>query len=305
MKEIGFIFLILLVGDKWKSDFMASHQDTHWVLVGESIIGQSHIKNNVPCQDHHHYEMINSDWGIAILADGAGSVEYAHKGSAFIVQEAASLFKDLLKREKWANKGNLPPQEIWHNHAKNTLKTLRGKLETYATQEKTESKHMSSTLIVVLFSPLGLLATHIGDGRAGYCNVDKKWKALINPWKGEYANETVFVSSDIWSENEIDQFIRSNVIYEEPYAFTLLSDGCERHSFICNVWDEDQNKYYDPNIPFDKFFNPLVENLKHMHKNKLEPKAMKAKWAKFLTEGNAKLKNEPDDKTMIIGVRVA
>lgn len=283
---------------------MRNHQQANWIVVGDSIIGQSHIKNNVPCQDNHHYEMIHPNWGIAILADGAGSVEYAHKGSAFIVREAAELFKKLIQKEDWLQKDQLPSPEKWKEKAQKTLKIIRGKLEIFAQQEKTELKEMSSTLMVLIFSHLGILVTHIGDGRAGYCNAQKEWKALIEPWKGEYANETIFVSSDIWGEQEIDKFIRTHVIHEPPYAFTLLSDGCERHSFICNVWDEAHQKYYDPNIPFDKFFNPLIANLKQMYQKNLQAQDMKEKWSKFLAEGNNKLKNEPDDKTMIIGVRV-
>jgi hypothetical protein len=92
------------------------------------------------------------------------------------------------------------------------------------------------------------------------------------------------------------------MVTEKVKAFTLLSDGCERHSFICNVLDEASQKYIDPNQPFDKFFNPLVANLRKMHSNQISSQEMKEKWGKFLREGNAKLQHEPDDKTMILAV---
>ena len=172
-------------------------------------------------------------------------------------------------------------------------------------RKKLKIKNLSSTLILVIYSPLGLLVTHIGDGRCGFCNQQQEWKAAIRPWRGEYANETVFISSDIWEPNSLDQFIESRVIAEPVSAFALLSDGCERHSFICNVWDEASQKYIDPNQPFDKFFNPIVKNFHQMYAGKLKYPQIEEKWAKFLLEGNQKLKNEPDDKTMVVGIYLA
>ncbi|MDX2303741.1 MAG: protein phosphatase 2C domain-containing protein [Microscillaceae bacterium] len=287
---------------------MAKHETKEisgWLVVGASVPGHAHLKNNTPCQDHNFIEPINAYWGITVVADGAGSVESAYKGSEFLTKESAILFKELIIQEKWHQQSSLPSSEIWKAKAKNTLLEIRRKLEIFAIQEKTDIKNLSSTLIVLIYSPLGLLVTHIGDGRCGYCNRDMEWKAAIRPWRGEYANETVFMSSDIWEEENLDDFIESQVIHETPLAFALMSDGCERHSFICNIWDEKTQKYIDPNQPFDKFFNPIVKNLHQMHTGKLNYTAIQEKWGKFLLEGNSKLKNEPDDKTMVVGIYLA
>lgn len=287
---------------------MAKHETKEisgWLVVGASVPGHAHLKNNTPCQDHNVIEPINAYWGITVVADGAGSVESAYKGSEFLTKESAILFKELIIQEKWHQQSSLPSSETWKAKAKNTLLEIRRKLEIFAIREKTDIKNLSSTLIVLIYSPLGLLVTHIGDGRCGYCNRDMEWKAAIRPWRGEYANETVFMSSDIWGEENLDDFIESQVINEPPLAFALMSDGCERHSFICNIWDEKTQKYIDPNQPFDKFFNPIVKNLHQMHTGKLNYTAIQEKWAKFLLEGNPKLKNEPDDKTMVVGIYLA
>lgn len=272
-----------------------------WIIVGASSIGASHQKNNTPCQDAHFYEVLPSQWGIAVVADGAGSVENAHIGAQFLSEAAGKAFIQILKDKDWQL--SFPTQTDWAQTAKHTFAQLRQQLETFAHAQNSSAKALSSTLLVVVFSPEGLLTAHIGDGRGGYLSNEGTWKALIDPWKGEYANETVFFTSDIWDKEDIDKYLRINYIQEEIKAFTLLSDGCERHSFICNVWDEASQKYIDPNQPFDKFFNPLLENLRKMHANQISASEMKQKWEKFLREGNAKLQNEPDDKTMILALR--
>lgn len=277
---------------------------SNWVVVGDSVIGLSHIKNNTPCQDSHYYNMIDANWGVAIVADGAGSVEAAHKGAKYLAQEAGKMFQELVIQQKWNSKQTFPDQTTWHHLAKNTLLELRSRLGKVAVTLQLDVKSLSSTIVVLLHSPQGLLCTHIGDGRAGYANHQQEWKSIIQPWKGEYVNETVFMSSDIWEQEQIDRFVKSYVIHDSIKAFTLMSDGCERHSFICNVWDEKKQRYVDPNLPFDKFFNPVTNNLLKMYQNGSSPQEMKKKWAKFLTEGNPKLKHEPDDKTMIIGVQL-
>lgn len=277
-------------------------KNSTWIVVGESVIGQSHIKTKTPCQDSNSYENIANDWGIAVVADGAGTASKAHEGSAFVTQEALKGFKDLLEKEKWHQLAILPNEKEWAEKSRQELFKIYQKLLHLAETQKTAVEHFSCTVIVLIYSPLGILITHIGDGRAAYANEQKEWKAALAPWKGEYANETVFITSDIW-ENDIEKFIYSQVIQEPPSAFALMSDGLERYAFEVSVWDDKAEKYYDANKPFAKFFQPVSQNLINMRKNKISEKEMKEKWRKFLDIGNAKIKIEPDDKTMILGVK--
>jgi hypothetical protein len=45
--------------------------------------------------------------------------------------------------------------------------------------------------------------------------------------------------------------------------------------------------------------------LKDFHRAQLPPEEIDLKWKSFVESGNEKLKNEPDDKTMIVGVLLA
>jgi len=275
----------------------------HWFSVGASVIGKSHIENNIVCQDAHVYQKLDSRAGIAVVCDGAGSAVNSALGSRFIADKAIRLFTQILKEEQWQEKQTLPDKDKWHSISKEALLKLRHDLEDYAKSENLKIATLACTVIVLIHTPIGILVTHIGDGRAGYCNAEGEWKPLIEPWKGEEANQTVFITSAIWETP--DDYIASNVITEPYTAFTLMSDGCERHSFQLSSFDETTQKYTELNLPYPKFFNPLVQSLKTMHQNNLSAEEINQKWKNFLEMGNEGLKNEPDDKTLILGILLA
>ena len=94
------------------------------------------------------------------------------------------------------------------------------------------------------------------------------------------------------------------MITENVKAFCLLSDGCEKASFECNLYDKDKEIYFDPNIPFKEFFHKNVNvHLPNMHKEGKTQEQINELWHNFLMSGNPKLKVELDDKTMILAVK--
>ncbi len=273
-----------------------------WLIVGSSVMGKSHKVNNIPCQDSFFIEKINDTWGIAVCCDGAGSASNSHIGSSFVAKEAASIFHAMVKKYDFPSKG-LPESDEWKELSKAGLYQVRQNLKEFADKNSYKLESLACTVIVVVYSPTGLLVTHIGDGRAAYLNSNKEWKPLIEPWKGEEANQTIFITSGIWSK-QIDSFVRSNVIKEPHFAFTIMSDGCESHSFECSVINKETNQWSDPNRPFEKFFNPLRETMIQFRKQGKSSGEICEKWTGFLEKGNPGLKEEPDDKTMILGVFV-
>jgi hypothetical protein len=268
-----------------------------WITVWASAIGNSHIKENLPCQDACMVKNLQGGWGIAALADGAGSCEYSDKGAQQTVQLAIQYFANEVHKKQWAKENYLPSEQEWEDTAIYSLKMIKSDLQTYALQNNLDFDGLSCTVIVLVYSPLGLLLTHIGDGRAGYLNEKEEWLSLMTPFKGEEANQTIFITSDF------EEFIENKIISSHVNAFCLLSDGCEKSAFECNLYDRDTHKYYDPNLPYPKFFNPNILALRELYKQKQTQDAMNALWQSFLEGGNPQLKNEPDDKTLILGVR--
>jgi hypothetical protein len=276
----------------------------NWFVVGSSVIGKSHIEGNIPCQDFNHLEKINDLWGIAVCCDGAGSAINSHIGSEFVAKESAKIFKSIFLKEQLGKNKELPQDNVWQELAKAGLYQVKQNLDDFAKKEGYKVESLACTIILAIYSPLGILVTHIGDGRAGFLTQNNEWKPMLTPWKGEEANQTVFITSAIWNEN-IDNYIESLIIREQPLAFTLMSDGCEAHSFECSVFDKETREWHDPNLPFPKFFNPLVQSLKQMKATGMTEDEVQKKWANFLTSGTQSLSNEPDDKTLILGVFVS
>lgn len=278
-----------------------------WFVVSASAIGKLHLTSNSCCQDNHYCENIGYGWGIAISCDGAGSAQNSHLGSEFVAKETLTLLKKYITRNNYHKKNILPFDHDWRAAVSEIFTQIRKQLEKFTRSKNVEFASAACTVIIVIYSPIGFLVAHIGDGRAGYCNVNGEWNSMMTPHKGEESNETIFISSNNW-QNE-NNFVMSGVsvpecmvIRERPIAFTLLSDGCEAHSFECSKMDQVTNKWHDPNIPFSKFFNPLVTSLKGMYENKVPIDKIDTKWRTFVEEGTPGLKEESDDKTLIMGV---
>lgn len=272
-----------------------------WWVVGTSVVGKSHLDNvpPLPCQDSHCLEeSADKIWGVAVVCDGAGSATHSHLGAQFVAKKSAKFFKMVAEKTDWYKRAPTPKQ--WHDSAKAILKEVRRALESFFSKQNIEIRALSCTVIVVVFLPTGLLVTHIGDGRGGYRNDKGEWKSLLKPLKGEEANQTVFITSDIWSES--DKYIESRVITEPSTAFVIMTDGCESHCFQTYNRDEksEQFQLVDVNRPHAGFFEPLFKTIQAMKDN--ESEELKQKWTSFIQSGTEGLKNEPDDKTMLIGI---
>ena len=277
-----------------------------WIVVGASVQGNGHIDMEVPCQDSHAYEYLSDGWGIAIVSDGAGSAKLSHKGSAAIVSRTMFHFKNLIAQKEWIAKNLLPSDGEWMRESYQVLKQVHGDIRALSQHIECAPKDLSATVIVVIHSPQGLLVVHVGDGRAGYMDINGSWHSLITPHKGEEANQTIFMMSDFWNIPFYEMsgvMVPESIVIQQPVsAFTLMSDGCESTSWLCNQYNEDTGKYFDPNVPYAKFFNDLLETLQSFHEDSIPIEERKEKWFNFIKSGNKSFVKEIDDKTMILAL---
>lgn len=278
----------------------------NWSVIGTSVIGNSHISMKLPCQDNCKYEYIGDGWGIAVTSDGAGSAKRSEIGSKIVVERAIVHFKQLIEEKGWRKNNELPTDAIWTKYAYTILHRIYQEIVAVAKTKELACKDLSATAIVLIHTPMGVLCTHIGDGRAGYRNTSGEWKALVTPHKGEEANQTIFITSDFWTIPNYmmsDVFVPESIVVREKLtAFTLMSDGCEHTAWECNLFDAEKNKYYDPNKPYAKFYDSLSKTLVKYHNEEIDMNRRKEQWQLFIIEGNQSLEKEPDDKTLILGV---
>lgn len=168
-----------------------------------------------------------------------------------------------------------------------------------------EPRDFNATIILLLISPQGMMAAHIGDGRMGYLSKEGVWKSLMTPHKGDEASSTVFIPNNWNRQLDVPAFTMSDVylpdtciVRELPKAFVLMSDGCESFSWICKVCDKERNFYYDRNLPYEKFFNPLIDHLGGIEDKKERITEM----IDIINVGTSGGRKELDDRTMLLGV---
>jgi hypothetical protein len=277
-------------------------QEHNWTVARASVIGNGHLAAKLPCQDSSAHEIISPDCGIAVVCDGAGSADFAHIGSAAATEASARYFSELVRAQGWHEDDNLPSDSLWQGSAIMALRRVRADLEALAEAKNISIGSLATTAIVVVYTKNGLLTAHVGDGRAGFFD-GETWAAAIQPFQGSEANQTVFLTSDIWNETEVLQYVRTAVFRSNIEAFTLLTDGCEKSAFEVNIFDAETGKYADLNRPFPRFFNPNLAGLKKLREEQKSQEEINKLWADFLKTGTAQFKVETDDKTMILGVR--
>lgn len=275
-----------------------------WIIAQASVIGSLHIANSLPCQDAHLCKAIGqSEWLLCVVSDGAGSCEFSHVGSGKVVELVYWHFSELVKANKWIDNSSIPESEVWHRLAKNTFRKVFADLQEFAKTENYTLESLSATVILVIATPLGLLVSHIGDGRAGYQNLQGEWKSMMTPFKGEYANETIFITSPIWEDDKIDTYIESQVIAEPINAFVLMSDGCENACYETTIFIEENKQYENINKPFAGFFNPITQTLKRLVAQGKTAEEVNLLWEDYLTDGTEEFAKEQDDKTLILVVK--
>lgn len=256
-----------------------------WKIVSASVKGNGHKE----CQDSFVCWQ-DSKINITIVSDGAGSKENSKLGSRLTSIVTLKLLKDFFDDKELANIS----KEEWQSTSKVIAKKTLGYLKFKAKKLKINYKSLGCTLIVNVYNKNKLLTFNIGDGRAGYKNTKGEWKSSITPFHGEEVGQTIFITSD----DGVD-FLETNYIEDEIQSVVSLSDGMEDVSFYCFMEDENSKTAYDKNLPYDEFFDPLVEYIKTSFKTKEE---LDSEFKNFLTSGTKRIEDENDDKTMIVGV---
>lgn len=290
-------------------------------IIGVSSIGVSHLNKTpqVPCQDNHAICDLGQGWGIAVVCDGAGSYHKSHEGSKFVSETLVESLERAVKHFGWKTRSALPEYIVWHDVVKGIFNYTYAQLIDYSKQKNySDPEILSCTAIVTIYSPIGLLVSHIGDGRACYQDSNHQWHAMMKPFAGEDGG-TAFLATDfLWAKlldkmfnnntlnaQELDKlkyacldaFVESRVINEPVSAFALMSDGCEDYLYESKKrYDELGGKYLDTNTPKTNDLTQLVDHL-----NKQDSTTRKQCLAKILDQSPS-FKQEPDDKTLILGV---
>lgn len=181
-----------------------------WKVVGASIRGTSHVRDDKPCQDYIKYYHVSETCCIA-LSDGAGSYIYPEKGAQISCDAICQLIE-----KSFDEFYELQVDEI----KRKLIHKIRTRIGIHAKNKNVSKDEFSATLLFVAIKSEKFLLGHIGDGVIG-CLKDGKLIVLSNPENGEFANTTYFVTSKNYQKHL--RLIKG--INDGSEAFFLMSDG--------------------------------------------------------------------------------
>ena len=161
-----------------------------WRAVVRSSVGTSHQKQQMPCQDYGDWKIFN-DVIVGAVADGAGSVKYASVGAKLAVKTVLEYTTDI---EQWRQFQPLSEAQARVLFAK-TVKKVVTAMEEQAANDGYSVDDLACTLLVVIATPAWVTAMQIGDGFIMVRFQQEEHILLFQPDKGEYINETTFVTS--------------------------------------------------------------------------------------------------------------
>lgn len=196
-----------------------------WLVTAASQAGTAHVRRGEPCADAFAMAQSGSVLVLA-LADGAGSARFGGQAAQFATQEAVRVAQSLF--QNGSPQGE--PCDFLREVFRRTLAGLLHQIllwqggEAQGHKDFSEPARLSAyhaTLMLAVVSESHLLAGNIGDGWLIVRGRDGTARAVAPPARGEYCNETFFLTS----EHAIEDAVCETVSTADIDAIALLSDG--------------------------------------------------------------------------------
>jgi len=255
-----------------------------WRAVARSSVGISHQKQQLPCQDYGGYKIIK-DVIVGAVADGAGSAKHADIGAELAVK---TVLKYLTGIEAWLQKRKRfchfnPPlsEEDARKLFAKTVKKVTIALQKQAAKNGYSVDDLACTLLILIATPNAVAAMQIGDGFIVVRCRASEPQLLFQPDKGEYINQTTFVTS----ANALEA-MRVRVYLGQQEFICAATDGLERVAIRMSDW-----------TPFAPFFRCLEAYLQESRDPEQEDEYLMS----FLASDRLNVYTE-DDKTLLLGI---
>jgi serine/threonine protein phosphatase PrpC len=217
-------------------------------FAGNFAQGKSHSVNNTPCQDVIKlWTSSNSKYTGIALADGAGFSDKSHIGAKYMVENILPFISNNFA-------------EFYEDFNKASEKINRfviDSLSKLSNSERIEFKNLASTLLFVCIDITNFkyLVAHIGDGII-FKESKNEVYVLSHPFKGEFANSTIFTTSKY---SAYKMRVQSGEITSDT-GFLICSDGAAEA-----LYDRAQKK---PNYKLSKQILSWLDNYSEEEVNK-------------------------------------
>ncbi len=245
----------------------------NWQILSASVIGSSHLRNGLPCQDAHALRILPGGEILCAVADGLGSAPLAEQGAQLAVQVALDSLSDAMQSP-------LPAEESEREALIHKLfATTRSALEEKSNSDNRPLRDYATTLMVTIITQDWMAAAHLGDGAVVAQMAGEALFTLSAPQRGEYANETTPLTSPTALES-----VRYQAKRGELQAVALFTDGLQ------NLCLDAANS-----APYEPFFAPLFAQLAAPLQQDEAGQALTA----FL-QSERICKRSDDDKTLVL-----
>lgn len=254
----------------------AEARPVSWRVIGAAVQGVSHARNGLPCQDAQGYRRLPDGTLLVALADGAGSATRSDEGARCAVETALKVLAGELEGEALQDRLD----QIGLLLGAFTL-ARQAVLELAEDTDETARSFATTLSLVVLKE--GLLAVgQLGDGVVVARQPDGELFVASPQQRGEYANETYFLTQ----EDALEK-VDVQVFEQDIEALAVMSDGLARLAL--------RLPSQEPHAPF---FGPLFAFLTSIEAEE----EGEVKLRDFLSSERICARTD-DDKALVLAVR--
>lgn len=289
-----------------RDDDKAALSTPQLTAIAASLRGRSHAHEGKYRDDDFALQLLETGWHLFIVADGAGSAKFSRRGSQIACETAAATLVQWLApgneldnalEKLGANAYGGENLEKLRQMASNPL-IQAAYAAAAAIREQAEKKaatlrDFATTFIAVIGKKVGshwfFASFAIGDGGAGVLTASGELKPLTKPDSGEFAGQTVFLTTTQIFHDKASLLARAQVDFFEDFRFlAVMTDGITDPIFQNDAAFQSADAWEDfvKRLPSEVNIEALAPGMEEAL----------LQWLNFPSPGNH------DDRTIILAV---
>jgi serine/threonine protein phosphatase PrpC len=178
---------------------------------------------------------------IAAVADGAGSAAMSDVGSSLAAEKSVSTAERLL-REHHDHSHHPLHETCLTGVITEGVEDARIRLQQESENRGVDIRQLGTTLLLVVHAPGVLAAGQIGDGAMVVSDGADAYTTLISPQRGEYANQTNFLTS---SDAMTSLDVRVERVEGSCPRLAMFTDGIQ-NLVLDSADDSPHPPFFDP-----------------------------------------------------------
>jgi hypothetical protein len=254
-----------------------------WRYAFTSVVGTSHIRDELPCQDASDCQVLHTQAGtpvlVALVADGAGSARHSAEGA----QLACTLLCDEIAT--LLDTGGAI-EELTRDFVVAWLTHFQHAIAERAEGQGCAAREFACTLLAAIVGEESGVFFQVGDGAIVVADRDEpdEYGWIFWPQRGEYENMTMFITDPRaadYLEHEIKTWRYAEI--------ALFTDGLQRLAL-----------HFASMSVHNPFFRPIFPPLRAQQPGYLPD--LSAALARFLDSPIVNGRTD-DDKTLVLATR--